>query len=181
MSSIQPRKQRKALYNAPLHRRGKQMHAHLSEELLVKYGKRSFPVRINDTVRVVRGKGAGTTGKVLGIDRARFAITIDGVSVAKADGTEKPKPIHPSDVVITKLDLSDKLRREKLGATEADVAPEDKGKPARKAKGGAAKEGRPEPAQPTPAERQAAKARAKAEAAEPEAEEQDEEGEEESQ
>jgi large subunit ribosomal protein L24 len=170
VSSIQPRKQRKALHNAPLHQRGKLMHAHLSEELLVKYGKRSFPVRVNDTVKVVRGKGAGTTGKVLGVDRARYMITVEGVSVAKADGTEKPKPVHPSDVVLTKLDLSDKLRREKLGASEADVAPEDKAKPKK------AKAEKAEPAQATPAARAAAKRAAKAE--EPE-DESDEDGDEE--
>jgi len=173
VSSTQPRKQRKALHNAPLHRRGKQMHAHLSEELLVKYGKRSFPVRINDTVKVVRGSGAGTTGKVLGIDRTRYAITVEGVSVAKADGTEKPKPLHPSDVILTKLDLTDKLRREKLGASEADVSPEDKQRAAKPKAAGQAKEGKPTPAQPTAAERQAAKSKAKAE--EPEDEEDEEE------
>jgi large subunit ribosomal protein L24 len=123
MSSIQPRKQRKALHQAPLHRRGRHLHAHLSEELLVKYGKRSTSLRVGDTVKVVRGKFAkdGHTGDVLGVDRTRFTITIEGVTVTKADGKSKPKPIHPSDVVITKLDLTDKKRREKLGASDADA------------------------------------------------------------
>lgn len=52
--SKQPRKQRKARYNAPLHIRHKFMSAALSDELRDKYGKRSFPLRKGDTVRVVR-------------------------------------------------------------------------------------------------------------------------------
>lgn len=155
-SSIQPRKQRRALHNAPLHRLGKHLHAHLSEELLVKFGKRSTSVRVGDTVKVVRGKHAGTSGDVLTVDRRRFIITIEGVTVKKSDGKEKPKPIHPSDVVLTKLDLTDKKRREKLGATEADAQGQ---KP--KAKKAKAAE-KPEPEQ-DPRARAAAKAKAKAE------------------
>ncbi|HEV8361181.1 MAG TPA: 50S ribosomal protein L24 [Candidatus Thermoplasmatota archaeon] len=155
-SSIQPRKQRKALHQGPLHQRAKQIHAHLSEELLVKFGKRSTSVRVGDTVKVVRGKHAGTSGEVLTVDRRRFSITVEGVTTKKADGKEKPKPMHPSDVVLTKLDLSDKLRRQKLGASEADATPK-KEKPV-KAEASEAK-----PAQPTPAERAAAKRAAKAE------------------
>jgi large subunit ribosomal protein L24 len=155
VSSIQPRKQRRALHNSPLHLRAKQLHAHLSEELLVKFGKRSASVRVGDTVKVLRGGHAGTSGDVISVDRTHFVITVEGVTVKKSDGKEKPKPIHPSDVLLTKLDLTDKLRREKLGASEADAQP----KKAAKAK----KEGKAEPAQPTPAERAAAKRAAKAE------------------
>lgn len=156
-SSTQPRKQRFALHNSPLHLRAKQMHAHLSEELLVKFGKRSTSIRVGDTVKVVRGKHAGTSGEVVTVNKSRFHITIEGVTVKKSDGKEKPKPVHPSDVVLTKLDLSDKLRREKLGASEAEATPK-KEKPAK------AKEGKPEPALPTPAERAAAKRGEKAQA-----------------
>lgn len=130
-SSIQPRKQRFALHNNPLHLRARQLRAHLSEELLVKYGKRSTSVRVGDTVKVLRGKFAGTTGEVITVDRRDFTITVEGVSVAKSDGKSKPKPLHPSDVLLTKLDLTDRLRRAKLGASEADAAgqkPKAKGK-----------------------------------------------------
>ena len=40
--SKQPRKQRKALYNAPAHARGKHMSATLSKDLRADIGKRSF-------------------------------------------------------------------------------------------------------------------------------------------
>jgi ribosomal protein L24 len=112
----------------------------------------------------MRGRHAGTSGDVISVDRRRFVITVEGVTVKKSDGKEKPKPIHPSDVVLTKLDLTDKLRRGKLGATEADVEAKPK-------KEKAAKAGKAEPSQPTPAERAAAKRAAKAEEPEDEDEE----------
>lgn len=165
-SSIQPRKQRRALYNAPLHQLNKHLHAHLSEELLVKYGKRSTTVRVGDTVKVLRGKHAGTSGEVLTVDHRRFAITIDGVTVTKSDGKSKPKPLHPSDVLLTKLDLTDRKRREKLGASEADA--EGQKPKAKKAK--AATEAKPEP-ETDPRARAAAKRAAKEETEDHEEEE----------
>lgn len=53
--SKQPRKQRKARFNAALHLRHKFMSAPLSRELREKYNRRSFPVRKDDTVRILRG------------------------------------------------------------------------------------------------------------------------------
>jgi len=119
--SIQPRKQRKALHQGPLHRRARQIRAHLSEELLVKYGKRSATVRVGDTIKVLRGKHAGSSGEVITVDRRSFAITVEGVTVKKADGKERPKPLHPSNVVLTKLVMTDKTRRARLGASEAEA------------------------------------------------------------
>ena len=56
ISSIQPRKQRKFRYNAPLHIRGAFLHAPLAADLREKYGKRSFRVVTGDTVKVLRGE-----------------------------------------------------------------------------------------------------------------------------
>ena len=53
--SSQPRKQRKFVYNAPLHTRHKFLSAHLSKELRQKYGKRNLPLRKGDEVLVMRG------------------------------------------------------------------------------------------------------------------------------
>ena len=51
--SIQPRKQRKALYTAPLHIRRKLMSANLSKDLRADIGKRSLPIRVGDKVQLV--------------------------------------------------------------------------------------------------------------------------------
>jgi len=39
-----------------------------------------------------------------------MTITVDGVSVTKSDGTEVPRPVQPSNVMITKLELKDEKR-----------------------------------------------------------------------
>ncbi len=110
IKSTQPRKQRKARYNAQLHQRQKLMSAFLSPDLRAKYNKRNLPVREGDTVMVMRGDHTGTEGKVELVNLKHITIVVEGVSVPKADGTEVPRPVHPSNVMITKLDLSDDIR-----------------------------------------------------------------------
>jgi len=110
MVSSQPRKQRKSRYQAPLHRRHKFMGAMLSAELQEKHGVKSAPVRAGDTVKLLIGDHKGKEGKVAAVNLKKMTITVDGVSVAKADGTEVPRPIYPSNVVITKLETKDERR-----------------------------------------------------------------------
>ena len=112
--SIQPRKQRKARYTAPVHRRNKFMRSLLSSELRGKYSKKNFGVIKGDTVKVMTGTFKGAEGKVQTVSIKNESITIDGVVISKADGSEVPRPIHPSNVMITKLNLKDKLREERL-------------------------------------------------------------------
>jgi large subunit ribosomal protein L24 len=112
--SRQPRKQRKARYNASLHQRQKLLSAPLSPELKAKYNKRNLQVRVDDTVIVMRGDHRGTEGKVEMVNLKHGKIVVEGVSVAKADGTEVPRPIYPSNVMITKLELKDEKREKTL-------------------------------------------------------------------
>ncbi len=114
MVSRQPRKQRKMLYNAPKHRRQKMMRAHLSDELYAKYGIRSFGVRKGDVVRVMRGKFKGHEGKVVEVNLKKMRIAVEGVTVRKVDNTAVQYWLHPSNVMLIKLDLSDSRRKERL-------------------------------------------------------------------
>ncbi len=120
--SRQSRKQRKAYFNAPLHARQKMVSATLSPELREKYGVRSLPVRKGDKVRVMRGDFRGHEGKVVKVDLRKYRIFIDGVTIKKADGTPVFRPIHPSNVMIVELDLSDKHRK-KIIERKAGVSP----------------------------------------------------------
>ena len=122
--STQPRKERWSLYNLPVHKRRAQVAAHLDEPLLLKYNTRSATLRKGDTVRVMRGEYAGISGKVLDVNTRTRKVTVDGVTVQKAKANQVARPLDPSNLVITKLDLSDPLRREKLGAAESDVEKE---------------------------------------------------------
>lgn len=109
--SKQPRKQRKAYFNAPLHARQKLMSAPLSPELREKYGVRSLPIRVGDKVRVMRGDFKGHEGKVVKIDLKRYRIYVDGVVIKKATGDTVFRPLHPSKVMIIELNLEDEWRK----------------------------------------------------------------------
>jgi len=112
--SAKPRKRRKRLYNAPLHKLAKLMAANLSPELREKYKRRSFPVRTGDKVKILRGDFRGVEGKVTGVDRERQMIYVENVTLKKADGSTVNRPIHVSKVMITELNLDDPYRREAL-------------------------------------------------------------------
>jgi len=114
MTSIQARKQRKALYQAPLHKKRKWMASHLEESLLLKYDRRSISVVKGDTVKVMRGSYKGHEDKVANVKVKKRILEIEGLTMAKADGNKIPRPIHPSNVLITKLNLTDKWRRNML-------------------------------------------------------------------
>jgi large subunit ribosomal protein L24 len=133
-TSSQPRKQRKAMYDAPHHVNRKAMASHLSEELLLKYNRRSLTVIKGDEVKMMRGDWKGTSGKVLTIDARFRKVTVDGVTNKKADGTEVPLPVDPSNLLITKLNLEDNRRRSKLEATEEATKMGTDGKKAKQPK-----------------------------------------------
>jgi large subunit ribosomal protein L24 len=110
MVSTQPRKQRKSRYQAPYHLRHKLMGAMLCPELREKHKIKSIPLRAGDIVKVMRGDNKGKEGKVSAVNLTSMTITVDGVSVAKSDGTEVPRPVQPSNVMIMKLETKDDMR-----------------------------------------------------------------------
>ena len=118
IESAQPRKQRKALYNAPAHLKSDFLSAPLSKELAEQYHRKSARVVKGDTVKVLRGDEKGDEGVVDAVDTKTARVIVHGVSSTKADGTEVPRPVHASNVRITKLNLNDKRREEKLGGNK---------------------------------------------------------------
>jgi large subunit ribosomal protein L24 len=115
-TSTKAKKQRKARWNAALHKKKRMVSAHLDSSLMSEYNVRSMPVRKGDTVRILRGAEDFKTSeaKVASVDLKNLKIIVENVTVPKADGTQKPKPVDPSDVLLTKLDLSDPWRKAKL-------------------------------------------------------------------
>ncbi|MBD3361945.1 50S ribosomal protein L24 [Candidatus Woesearchaeota archaeon] len=111
-ASKSPRKQRKFLFNAPLHLKNKMVCSHLSEELRKKYNTRGIRVRTGDKVKVLRGQFKGKTGKVEKINTLKAKAYVTGIEVVKRDGSKALYPIHSSNLLITDLNLSDKKRIE---------------------------------------------------------------------
>ncbi len=136
MKTTKPGKQRKRLYHAPLNERYKRFSAPLSSKLKESHGANSVPVRNGDTVMIMRGDRKGSEGKVTQINRKKYRIFIEGATREKVDGTTTFIPIHPSKVMITRLNLDDKWRKkilERKGVTEkAEIAEEEP--PKKKAK-----------------------------------------------
>lgn len=125
-TSRKPGKQRKRQANASHQDRRKMMSAHLSEDLMLEFDRRSMPVREGDTVEIMRGDFEGTEGEVLEVNRRRMQLEIDGVTNRRADGTQIPRPIHPSNVRLIDLHLTDPKRRaaiERKGV-EVEAPPE---------------------------------------------------------
>lgn len=111
---IKPSKQRKRVYQAPNHIRHKLMAAPLSPGLKASHDVKSLPVRKGDTVRIMRGDHKGFEGKITRVDRKNYRIYVEGLTREKVDGTTIFVPIHPSKVMITKLNLDDKWRKKVL-------------------------------------------------------------------
>jgi large subunit ribosomal protein L24 len=129
MKTIKPTKQRKRMYQAPATERYRRFSAPLSSKLKESQGTNSVQVRKGDTVMIMRGDRKGSEGKVTQIDRKNFRIFVDGANREKVDGTTIPVPIHPSKVMITRLNLDDKWRKKAMGRkitiTKAEIAKEE--------------------------------------------------------
>ena len=129
MKTTKPTKQRKRLYQAPITERYKRFSAPLSSKLKESHSTNSVPVRKGDTVMIMRGDRKGSEGKVTQINRKKYRIFVEGVTREKVDGTTTFIPIHPSKVMITRLNLDDKWRKkilERKGVTEkAEIAEEE--------------------------------------------------------
>lgn len=118
VSSKQPRKQRKYRYEAPLHIRQKLVSAHIDKKIRQSYKTRSLPVRKGDEVVVLRGEFRKKKGNVIRVDLKKLKIFVDSIKKKKISGQEVEVPIDPSNVMITKLNLDDRMRKKALQRKE---------------------------------------------------------------
>ncbi len=109
-NSKQPRKQRKYVYNAPLHTRQKFMTAMLSKDLAKKHGISKLPVRKGDKVKIMRGQFSGKAGKINRISLADSKLYVEGIDRTKIDGSKANYPFVPSNVMITEINTEDRRR-----------------------------------------------------------------------
>ncbi len=123
ISSVQPRKQRKYRFEAPLHIRHRFLSANLSKELRAKHKMRSIPLRAGDEIIIMRGKFTKQKGKVLDVNVKTSKVTIEGVTRKKADGTKINVYFDPSKLQILSLKLDDS-RRLNLGKNESKKSEE---------------------------------------------------------
>src|SRR3989338_7207365 len=110
-SSKQPRKQRKYVFNAPLHILKKLMSARLTKELKTKYGKKNVGVRKDDKVKIMSGQFKGKSGKVIEVDLKHRKVYVYGINIIKKDGNKVRVALHPSKLMIMELNMEDKMRK----------------------------------------------------------------------
>ena len=132
MKTRKPGKQRKRLYQASNNERYRRFSAPLSSKLKESHNANSLPIRNGDTVMIMRGDRRGSEGKISQIDRKNYRIFVEGVTREKVDGTNIPVPIHPSKVMITRLNLDDKWRKKilerKALLEKTEITPEEPAK-----------------------------------------------------
>ena len=109
-ASSQPRKQRKYLANAPLHRKRKMLSVNLSKDLRTNHKTRNVVLRKGDKVKIMRGKYKGTEGKVIEIKTKLLKIYIEGIQATKQDGSKVNVPLRASNLQIIELVMDDKKR-----------------------------------------------------------------------
>jgi len=108
------------LLHLPLHNLSKLVGSPLSKGLRKQYGKRNSRVIKGDTVKVMRGEYKGIEGKVEKINTERNTMTIEGIQREKIRGGNVKIQIHSSNVMITSLNLDDKIRERRLKDNHSD-------------------------------------------------------------
>ena len=90
------------------------MSANLNKELRKKYGKRNFPLRKGDNVKIMRGELKKKKGKIALVDLKKLRVSIEGIQRAKKDGTKVNVWFNASNLQIQELNLDDKERRKAI-------------------------------------------------------------------
>jgi len=65
-------------------------------------------------VKIVRGEFKNVEGKIVKVVPSEGRLSIEGVTREKQKGGTAMVPVHASDVVITSINMNDKMRRAKL-------------------------------------------------------------------
>jgi len=111
VSSKSPGKQRKKIHSAPIHANKNRLKCRLDEFLQEQYGLRSLVVKTGDLVKIMRGQFRDTEGKVLRVDYKDVQVFLDSATVTKSDGKEANIPVHPSNIMLVKLELDDERKQ----------------------------------------------------------------------
>ncbi|PWN28227.1 ribosomal protein L24 [Jaminaea rosea] len=105
MVSSSRRVARKAHFTADSSLRRKIMSSSLSKPLREEHGIRAMPVHKDDEVIIVRGSNKGREGRVTQVYRKKWVIHVERVVREKTNGTSVALPVHPSNVMITKMKM----------------------------------------------------------------------------
>ena len=106
-----PGKQRRRIYKSPIHAHKNMLKCRLDEFLREEYAMRSMVPKKGDLVRIMRGQFRDTEGKINRVDYGSIRIFVDNATTTKADGKEVHLPVHPSNLMLVKLEIDDERRK----------------------------------------------------------------------
>jgi large subunit ribosomal protein L24 len=110
-SSKSPRKQRQQIYLSHLHTHKRMLKCRLDEFLREEYAMRSMVPKKGDLVRIMRGQFRDTEGKISSVDYRSIRVYVESATLTKADGKETPIPMHPSNLMLVKLEMNDDRKK----------------------------------------------------------------------
>jgi len=108
--SSKPKKQRKHHYEKSLHRKQASLAGHLDKKLREQLKTRSLALKKGDTVKVMKGKNKGKSGKVTEVNYKKGTVYVEKIIRKKANGEEIPLPVQASNLLVTDIDKSDGKR-----------------------------------------------------------------------
>ena len=91
-------------------KRDSSIRSRLNDNLRQQYNRRNVRVVKGDTVKVVRGEYNSVEGKIDKVNTKKSTLIIEGIQKDLPKGGKVKIPIHSSNVVITSLNLEDKIR-----------------------------------------------------------------------
>lgn len=130
MISSRPSTQRRVAAQAGYTEKRGMLSAHLSKELRQQYKRRSIALVKGDEVKILNGDYAGQSGAVESVSLASMTVAVNGVKIKRTVGTEKQVPLKPSNLVVTSLNLDDKMRQKILLRKVKEVKVEPRAKKA---------------------------------------------------
>ncbi|MFW9918381.1 MAG: 50S ribosomal protein L24 [Candidatus Thorarchaeota archaeon] len=111
VSPKSPRKQRNLIHKSPIHSHKKMLKCRLDEFLREEYSMRSLVPKQGDLVRIMRGQFRDTEGKIVQVDYSKIRVYVDSATTTKSDGKEAQIPLHPSNLMLVKLELDDERKQ----------------------------------------------------------------------
>ena len=76
----------------------------------------------------MNGENAGKSGKIVAIDLNKLKVAIENIQVTKKDGSKANLYFNPSKLMITELNLEDKMRTESINKTSTKKETKEKKK-----------------------------------------------------
>ena len=90
------------------------MKVHLAKDLRKKYKLRSILLKKGDKVKILRGQKKNHVGDVDRLNLKTSKVFLTGMEITKKDGSKTTPPVNPTNLIITELNLDDKMRQKTL-------------------------------------------------------------------